>query len=651
VVIADFGYWSLALALAAALYAAVAFIVGTRRNYPRLASSADKGMVAACGLVTLAVAILAYALVTRQFQVKYVYDHTSTILPLVYTLSALWAGQEGSLLLWLWLISGFALVLMTQRGPWLTPLRPYAMAVLAVTQALFTAVLVFETNPFARLPTAPTEGFGLNPLLQNVAMVIHPPLIFVAYAAFTVPFALAVAALITGRLDGSWLRSARPWSLFAWGTLGVGILLGAWWAYRELGWGGYWSWDPVENSSLIPWLTGTAMLHSMMAEERRGIFRTWNVGLITTTFLLCVFATFITRSGFIQSVHAFSRSHVGYYFLGFIAAWLALVIGLVLSRHRELAGKQDLRNLLSREGGLLLSNLLFVGMALAVLLGTLFPAIMEIVYGTPAALGQAFYERAIGPLALITVVLAGVCPLLAWGGTRTDRLKRRLIVPAGVAVLVAIGLVVGGVRHALAVVSFSVCAFVATSTLIELVHGVVVRRQRGKNPVLALVRLMGKARRRYGGYLVHLSIVLIFAGITGSSVYRTERLVALNRGEKVTVGGYTLTYEGIEFETLPDKERARATLRVMQGERPRTALSPELNLHSNMQQRVSEVAVLSTLREDLYVALIGWEEYGELASFLILVNPLVMWLWIGGGLMVAGTVIALWPRQTGGDRR
>ncbi|MDY7039671.1 MAG: heme lyase CcmF/NrfE family subunit [Chloroflexota bacterium] len=644
-VIADFGYWSLVLALAASLCAAVAYIVGDRQERPGLASGADKSIIAAWGLITLAVAALAYALVTRQFQVKYVYDHSATTLPLLYTLSALWAGQEGSLLLWLWLISGFALMLMRQRGPWLTPLRPYALAVLAITQALFAAVLVFEADPFARLPAAPPDGAGLNPLLQNVGMVIHPPVVFVGYAAFTVPFALAVAALITGRLDGGWLRSARPWGLFAWGALGGGILVGAWWAYRELGWGGYWSWDPVENSSLIPWLTGTAMLHSMMAEERRGIFRTWNVGLTTATFLLCVFATFVTRSGLIQSVHAFSRSHIGYFFLGFIAAWSVLVLVLVLSRRRELAAKAKLSDLLSREAALLLTNLLFVGMALAVMLGTLFPAIAEVAYGAQAALGQAFYGRAVGPLALVTIVLIGVCPLLAWGGTQTDRLRRKLAWPAVVAALVAIGLAFSGVRQAFAVVSFSVCAFVATSILIEMGQGVFVRWQRGENPVLALVRLVGKARHRYGGYLVHLSVVLVAIGITGSSVYKVERLVALNRGEAVTVGSYTLTYEGLEFETLPDKERAQAKLHVMQKGTPRGVLAPELNLHVNVQQQVSEVSVLSTIGEDLYVALVGWEEYGALASFLILINPLVMWLWIGGGVMVLGTVIALWPER------
>ncbi|MCR4406011.1 MAG: heme lyase CcmF/NrfE family subunit [Anaerolineae bacterium] len=645
-VVAEIGHWSLVLVLIATLGAAVAFIVGAGRS-TRLLAGAGKALIASWVLITLAIVILTYALLARQFPIKYVYEHTSITLPLVYTLSALWAGQEGSLLLWLWLVAGFTLVAARRRAG-LTGLHPYALAVLSIIQAFFAAVLVFESNPFTLLPETPSDGFGLNPLLQNVGMVVHPPLIFIGYAAFAVPFALSVANLIAGCLDSGWLRSARQWGLFAWGALGAGILVGAWWAYRELGWGGYWSWDPVENASLIPWLTGTARLHATMAEEQRGVFRAWNVALVTATFLLCLFATLVTRSGFIQSVHAFGRSRIGYYFLGFIAVWLLLVVILAVLRRRELSSRHELRDLFSRESGLLLSNLLLVGVALAVLLGTLFPALMEIVHGTQAALEQAFYERVISPLALTVIVLMGVCPWLVWGRTQPEILSRKLVGPAGVALLVTVGLVIGGVRRVFAVVSFGVCAFVAISILSEFARGFTIRRQSGENPTQALVRLFGKARHRYGGYLVHLSIVLISIGITGSSVYKVERLVALDWGEAVTVGGYTLTYEGLQFETLPDKELARATLRVSGHQR--VVLSPELNYYHNMKQQVSEVAVLSSLKEDLYVALVGWDNYGELASFLILVNPLVTWLWIGGGLMISGTIIALWPKTAGGQR-
>lgn len=653
--VAELGYWSLAIALATALYAAGAFFWEARRGRTRLVTGARISLMANWGLVTLAVVALALALVTRQFSVRYVYDHTSTSLPLLYTLSALWAGQEGSLLLWLWLLAGCATLLMMQRGSWLTALRPYALAVLTITQALFAAVLTFEANPFAHLPTSPSEGLGLNPLLQNVAMIIHPPVIFIGYAAFTVPFALAVATLITGRLDGTWLRGARSWGLFAWGALGVGILLGAWWAYRELGWGGYWSWDPVENASLIPWLTGTAMLHTMVAEERRGAFRMWNVGLATATFLLCVFATFITRSGIIHSVHAFTRSHVGYYFLGFIGVWLAVVVVLVVSVSRTRRGawtvRHEIKALLSREAGVLLSTLLLTGMALAVLLGTLFPAMAELVYGAQMALGEAYYGRAIGPLALMTVALLGVCPWLAWGKTRRERLGRRLVVPLVAALLTSIGLVGGGVYRLVALVSFGVGAFALVSIVMTLGEGVIRAWRGSSNPARAAIGFLLKNRRRYGAYLVHLSVVFILAGITGSAVYREEKLVTLRQEEIITFGGYSLTYEGLQSETLPDKQLVRARLRVVEGDRQRAVLAPELNLHFSPEQQVSEVAVLSTLKEDLYVALVGWEDYGRLASFLLLLNPLVMWLWIGGGVMVMGTVVALWPAGGSGDER
>ncbi|MBC7250929.1 MAG: heme lyase CcmF/NrfE family subunit [Anaerolineae bacterium] len=653
--VTELGYWSLVIALATALYAAGAFFWGARRGRTRLVTSARISLMVNWGLVTLTVVALTLALVTRQFSVRYVYEHTSTSLPLLYTLSALWAGQEGSLLLWLWLLAGCAGLLMVQRGPWLTALRPYALAVLAVTQALFAAVLTFEANPFTRLPTSPSEGLGLNPLLQNVAMIIHPPVVFIGYAAFTVPFALAVAALLTGRLDGTWLRGARAWGLFAWGALGVGILLGAWWAYRELGWGGYWSWDPVENASLVPWLTGTAMLHSMVAEERRGTFRMWNVGLATATFLLCVFATFVTRSGIIHSVHAFTRSHVGYYFLGFIGAWLAVVVVLIVSvsraRHGVGTAQHEIKALLSREAGVLLSNLLLTGMALAVLLGTLFPAIAELVYGAQMALGEAYYGRAVGPLALMTVALLGVCPWLAWGTTRREKLGRRLVVPLVTALVTGMGLVVGGVYRLVALVAFSVGAFALISIVTTLGEGVI-RAWRGSgDPARAAVGFLLKNRRRYGAYLVHLSVVIILAGITGSAVYREEKLVTLRQEEVITFGGYSLTYEGLQAETLPDKQLVRARLRAVEGGRQRAVLAPELNLHFSTEQQVSEVAVLSTLREDLYVALVGWEDYGRLASFLLLLNPLVMWLWIGGGVMVMGTVIALWPQSGSGAER
>ena len=337
------GFVALALALAISIYTAVASILGVRRSSPKLAANVQKGIIAVAALATLASAILLYLLLARDFQVEYVYQHVSTYLPTIYVLSAFWAGQEGSLLLWLWLLTIFSALIARREESWSQELKPYALTVLALCQGFFALLLVVVSNPFATSAAISAEGIGMNPLLENFWMIIHPPVVFVGYAAYTVPFAFAIAALTTGKLGQDWIRGIRRWNLFAWLFLGMGILLGAWWAYLELGWGGYWGWDPVENSSFIPWLVGTAFLHSAMTQERRGMFKVWNIALIILTFVLCIFATFVTRSGIIQSVHAFGESVIGYYFLAFLAAILALSLALILYRRRELASEGSQR--------------------------------------------------------------------------------------------------------------------------------------------------------------------------------------------------------------------------------------------------------------------------------------------------------------------
>jgi cytochrome c-type biogenesis protein CcmF len=637
------GYGTLALALVVSICTAVASILGARRESPKLAGGAQKGVVATAALVTLASAILIYLLITRDFQVQYVYQHVSTYLPTIYTLSAFWAGQEGSLLLWLWLLTIFSLLLARRKEGWSQELKPYALAVLAFCQAFFALLLVFTSNPFATYPTRPTEGFGLNPLLENFWMIIHPPVVFIGYAAYTVPFAFAIAVLATGRLGQDWIRGIRRWNLFAWLFLGVGILLGAWWAYLELGWGGYWGWDPVENSSLIPWLVGTALLHSAMTQERRGMFKVWNIALIVLTFVLCIFATFVTRSGLIQSVHAFGESIVGYYFLVFLAIALGLSLGLTLYRRRELASEGELESLLSREVGFLLNNLLFGGLALAVLIGTVFPTVSEIVQGTQVALGAPFFERVSAPLSLALVLLIGICPLLSWQKTSSRRLLRRLLYPGVVALAVAVAIFALGVTEPLALLSFTVCAFVFSNILWEFLRDTIARRRStGEDYLLALGRLMAKNRRRYGGFLVHLSMVIITMGIVGSSLYQTEYQVTLARGESVTVQDYTLEYEKFEAQATPAKHRFATQLGVYRGDRRIATLFPEKNFHWNIEQWVTEVAIRTNLKEDLYVTLAGLAEDGS-ATFQILINPLVVWLWIGGGILLLGTAVAIWP--------
>jgi cytochrome c-type biogenesis protein CcmF len=444
-------------------------------------------------------------------------------------------------------------------------------------------------------------------------------------------------------LGGEWIRGIRRWNLFAWLFLGLGIIMGAWWSYLELGWGGYWGWDPVENSSLIPWLVGTAFLHSMMTQERRGMFKVWNIVLITLTFVLCIFATFVTRSGIIQSVHAFGLSVVGYYFLVFLALALAIPLALILYRRRELASEGELKSLLSREAGFLLNNLLFGGLALAVFIGTVFPTISEIVRGTQVALGPSFFERVSAPLALALVVLIGVCPLLGWRKTPSGRLLRNLLYPGIVALIVAVVLFVLRIKEPFAFLSFTVCALVASSILWEFLRGTMARRRStGEDYLLAFRRLIAKNRRRYGGLIVHLSMVIITMGVVGSSLYQTEYQVTLAEGERVTVQDYSLEHEGLIAEGTPAKHRFAALMTVYRGDRRIAILVPEKNFHWNVEQWVTEVAVRTNLKEDLYVILAGFAEDGS-ATFEILINPLVVWLWIGGGLLLLGTAVAMWP--------
>ncbi len=639
------GYGALALALVISLYTMVASIVGARRRSPKLTRSSQKGIVATAVLVTLASAILFYLLLVRDFQVQYVYEHVSTYLPTIYVLSAFWAGQEGSLLLWLWLLTIFSALIARREEGWDQELKPYVLAVLAFCQVFFASLLVFASNPFATYPFRPAEGFGLNPLLENFWMIIHPPVVFAGYAAYTVPFAFAIAALVTGKLGEEWIRGIRRWNLFAWLLLGLGIIMGAWWSYLELGWGGYWGWDPVENSSLIPWLVGTAFLHSAMIQEQRGMFKVWNLALIILTFLLCIFATFVTRSGIIQSVHAFGLSVVGYYFLVFLAIVLAVSFGLTFYRRRELASGEELGSLLSREAGSLLSVLLFGGLALAIFIGTVFPTISEIVRGTQVALGPPFFKRVSAPLALAIIFLIGVCPLLDWRQTSSRQLLRRLLYPATVALAVAVVIFALGIREPFALLAFTICAFVTSNILWEFVQGTRARhRSTGEGYLLALERLMTKNRQRYGGYLVHLSMVIIVMGVVGSSLYQTEYQVALARGERVEIKDYTLEYEKFEVEATPAKHRFATLVGVYRGGRRIATLFPEKNFHWNVEQWVTEVAIRTSLKEDLYVILAGLSGDGS-ATFQILINPLVAWLWIGGGLLLVGTAVAIWPSE------
>jgi cytochrome c-type biogenesis protein CcmF len=642
---AEVGYTALLLAFVASVYSAIAFIFGARKGHTALIASARRSLLAVCWLVSLAVALLATALITHNFQIEYVASYTSSDLSLPYLISALWAGNAGSLLFWGWLVSVFAVVMVLKKRDRGRELVPYASAIVMLTEAFFLVLVLFVSNPFQKLTLFPAEGVGLNPLLENMGMIIHPPLLLAGYAAFTIPFAFAIAALLTKRLGDDWLIAVRRWTLMAWLLLGIGILFGAWWAYVELGWGGYWVWDPVENASLMPWLVVTAFLHSTMMQRRRGMLKRWNMVLIITAFSLTLFGTFVTRSGIIASVHAFAGSALGAFFLAFIGIALIGSLALLFYRRKGLKGEAEMESLISRESTFLLNNLLLVGAAFAILVGTIFPVISEWVRGTKITVGPPFFNQVNGPIFLAIILLAGVCTLIGWRRVSAKNLVRNFLRPLVATLILGLALFLFGVRQWYALVAFLLCGFVLWTILFEWFRGTRARhRMRAENYLKAFWGLIWANRPRYGGYIVHISVLLIAVGIIGSSFYDEQKQATLMPGESMTIGGYTLTYEGMEqYQTL-SKGVVSATLSVYNDGKLVGRLVPETYFHRSFEQAVTEVAIRATLAEDLYVILAGWDEDGS-AAFKVLVNPLVSWIWVGGGVMLAGGLIVFWPER------
>lgn len=643
---ADIGYIALFLALIASVYSAIAFIFGVRRNQPALTRSARNSILAACGLVSISVAALIYALVTHDFQIEYVASYTSRDLSLTYLLSALWAGNDGSLLFWAWLLSLFATVVVLQKRDIGKELVSYAASILMATQAFFLILLLFVANPFYKLSFVPPEGMGLNPLLENPGMLFHPPTLLAGYVAFTVPFAFAIAALLTRRLGDEWLIVIRRWTLLAWLSLGVGNLLGSWWAYVELGWGGYWMWDPVENASFMPWLVATAFLHSIMMQRRRGMLKVWNMVLIILTFSLSILGTFLTRSGVLSSVHTFTESPLlGTLFLVFIGIILFGSLGLLYYRSEELKSEAEMESLVSRESTFLLNNLLLVGAAFAVFLGTFFPMITEVVRGAKITVGPPFYNQVMVPIFLAIILLTGICVLIGWRRASIKNLIRNFLWPLVASLILGIVLFILGIREIYALIAYPLFSFVLFTILYEWFRGTRARhRMKTENYLKAFWGLIMTNRPRYGGYIVHIGIILLAIGVVGSSLYDVEKEVTLVPGESMTINQYTLVYENLDNYETQSKTVVTATFSVYNQGKLIGKLTPEKYFHRSYEQAVTEVAIRSTLLEDLYVILIGWDEDGTTA-FKVLVNPLVSWIWIGGIVVVLGGFIAFWPER------
>lgn len=648
---ADIGYISLFLALIASAYSAVAYIIGAKGRHPALIRSAKNSLLATCALVSISTAVLLYAILTHNFQIEYVASYTSRDMSVTYLLSALWAGNDGSLLFWAWLLSTFAAIVVLQKRDIGRKLVTYAAAIIMITQSFFLILLLFISNPFQELLFAPLDGRGLNPLLENPGMFFHPPFLLAGYVGFTVPFAFAIAALLTRRLGDEWIITIRRWTLLSWLSLGIGNLLGAWWAYVELGWGGFWGWDPVENASFLPWLVATAFLHSIMMQRRRGMLKVWNMVLIVLTFSLAILGTFLTRSGVLSSVHTFTESPLlGASFLVFIGIVLLGSLGLLYHRSEDLKSEVQMESLISRESTFLFNNLLLIAAAFAILLGTFFPLISEAVRGVKISVGPPFYNQVLVPIFLAIILLAGVCALIGWRRASTRNLIRNFLWPVVATLIAAIILFILGIREWYAIVAFSISGFVIFTILYEWFRGMRARhRTRSENYLKALWKLLMTNRPRYGGYIVHIGIVIFALGVIGSSLYDVEKETTLMPGDTMTIGNYTLIYESMNSYETESKEVVTATLSVYEQGKPIGILTPEKYFHRNYNQAVTEVAIRSTLFEDLYVILIGWDDDGATA-FKVLVNPLVSWLWIGGTVMVLGGLIAFWPERRKRDR-
>ncbi len=661
----NFGFGSLTIAWIVSIYGIGAAIYGARRRSPAWIESARLAMLLTWPLITISAVSLILLLTTGQYQVSYVYQVTSSSMPLYLKITALWGGQQGSLLFWSWLMSAFASAVTLRKWDRDSDFLPWVIVVSLITLGFFLGLILFAENPFVRfwvtstgrqitallqpvgaVAAVPSDGRGLNPLLRHPGMIIHPPMLYLGFVSFVIPYAFAMAALITGRSDARWIRLTRRWTLVAWLFLSLGLVLGSRWAYDVLGWGGYWAWDPVEISAFMPWLTGTAFLHSVMIQEKRGLFKQWNMALIIITYSLVIVGTFLTRSGMLSSVHAFAQSEIGPAFLAFIGITFAVALGLLLWRWDKLHAEGEMTSLLSRESLFLFNNLLFVGIAVICLWGVFYPIISELFTGQKVTVGPPWYTRTTGPLFAGLLLLMGIAPLSAWSRSTYKTLGRAIWKPFLLSLLAPVILLVGGIRSFGALLGFWLVTFVFFITLHEFWRAMWARRKRsGESLPTALVRLVARNRRRYGGYTIHLGVVLMALGIIGMQFFQTQTQGTLSAGESMTLGSYQITYKSLaQFPYTDGRTVTRAVVEVSRGGKALGEVYPRQDFYPDSQQNMTIPGVRSTIEDDVYVLLVGWEPVSSQgATFKVFDNPLINWLWFGGFVFIFGTLIAAWP--------
>lgn len=633
------GHILLIAALIGAVWAAASPVAGRLLRDSRFALSGMRALISSAILLTAGVLLLVIALYSRDFGLEYVASYSSRSTSRLFTFTALWAGMEGSLLLWTAMTAVYGATAAAAQFRRRRDLAVPATSVLGAIVAAFAGLLVFAADPFRPLSPIPLDGAGLNPLLQSPFMAIHPVLLYLGLTGFAVPFAFAMASLVVGKLDFRWFVATRRWTVLTWSFLTAGIILGAGWAYHELGWGGYWAWDPVENASLLPWLTGTAFLHSVLIQERRGMLKVWNVALILSTYALSVFGTFLTRSGLLESVHTFSESPVGRYLLPVLAVILITAFGLLGLRVGRLQSERRLDSLVSREAMFLFNNLLLVTLAFAVLWGTLYPVVVEAIRGVRISVRAPFFNAIAVPIGLALLALTGIGPLVAWRRASPSSLLRHFAMPLVVGSATVLALALGGIRHAASLTAFGLCAFVVAAIAGEFSRAARAHSSSAGGVWRGLLSAVGRNRRRYGGYIVHLGVVLIFIGLGGAAFKQTWTGV-LRPGGAFEIGEYEVTYQEARRFSTEEKMVAMAVMRVEKGGRLVATLTPQRNFHLAQNQPQSEIGLRTTLAEDLYLVLTRMDEAGA-ATVRAWVNPLVMWIWLGGAVMVAGMAVIL----------
>ena len=665
--IPNLGFGALAITFIVTLVGIVFSIYGLRKNKPDWVDSARNAMLLTFPLLTVTVVSIIYLLVTNHYEFNYVASVTSRTMPTYLKVTALWGAQAGSLVFWSWLMSAFASAVTLRKWDRDREFLPWVIVVLLVILAFFLGLSIFIENPFEKLwllPSGeviskllkplgatlfiPRDGSGLNPLLRHPGMIIHPPLLYLGFVSFVIPYAFAIASLITGRSDDRWIRITRRWTLWAWLFLSFGLVLGMRWAYDVLGWGGYWGWDPVEISALLPWLTGTAFLHSVMIQEKRGMFKHWNMVLIILTFDLVIFGTFLTRSGVLSSVHAFAQSQIGPLFFAFIGLTFTVSVSLLLKRWNELQANTHMTSLLSRESLFLLNNLLFIGILVVCFWGVIFPLVSELITGQKVTVGPPFYERATGPLFAGLMLLMGIAPLSAWRYSTIKTLGRAVWKPFLVSLLVGLIVFIGGIRNWIALLGFWLVVFVASVTLVEFWRAAHARTKRfGETLTVALWKLAGRNRRRYGGYIIHLGVIFMALGIIGIEIFQTETQGTIPVGGEMKLGAYSMTYDALDIFDAPDgKNVARAVVSLYKNDKFVGKLYPRRDFYYDSQQPMTIPGLRSTMEDDFYVILVDWLPISSQgATFKIYHNPLVSWLWLGAWVLIFGTLIAAWPEK------